>query len=222
MSQTLNIPDEIDLADFIAKEAHDLKSPFNRGLGFLKLVLKGMDGPISDQAREDLSTAYQSALYSLALMNGLVEMAHLSRGGRDLYLNTHQVDHQLRQVMVEWKRFTPKPTDIDIQIQAPPTLFVVDELRFRQCIANWISFVVEYAQEETAVEIRVEDDPGGLRFFISSSGKKLRPPPACDLTLYGYVARRLLEAHQGKMEKLEETEGGACVEFIFPKVSTAD
>ena len=55
MSKILQIPNEIDLAAFISKEAHDIKSPFNRALGFLKLVLEGFDGPISEQAKNDLT-----------------------------------------------------------------------------------------------------------------------------------------------------------------------
>jgi signal transduction histidine kinase len=77
MSKELHVPSEIDLAAFVSKEAHDLKSPFNRALGFLKLVLKGMDGPISDQAKEDLTIAYLNIQYTLAMISALVDMARL-------------------------------------------------------------------------------------------------------------------------------------------------
>ena len=52
---------------------------------------------------------------------------------------------------MDLRRLAPKPGKIEIGLQAPPALLEVDEIRFRQCIANWISYVVEFVQEEQAV-----------------------------------------------------------------------
>lgn len=217
MSKERSIPTELDLAAFISKEAHDLKSPFNRALGFLKLVLKGMDGPISDQAKEDLTIAYLNIQYTLAMINALVDMARLGRGERQLTLDSHAVDYVLQQTISEWQRKYHKENPVEINFSAPPIRIQADEIIIRQGIAQWISYVNEFVQEQAQIEIQVEAQPEVCQFSIESRGVKRQPPPECDLTMYGFVAQKILELHQGELLSLAETDQGACVRFSLPK-----
>ena len=217
MPSNLEIPNEVDLVAFISKEAHDLKSPFNRVLGFLKLVLKGMDGPIPDQAREDLTTVYQNSLYSLVLMSGLVEMARLGRGERKPTLTACQTDLLAQQVVVEWKRQSPKEFPVEVVSSAPTALVQADEFLLRQCLGNWMSYVLEFLLGEGKIELQVEEGQHDCQFQVRSSGKKNPRPPECDLTMYGYLAQRLLALNEGYLQQLTEDEQGALVRFSLPK-----
>jgi signal transduction histidine kinase len=216
MPNELHIPSELDLTAFISKEAHDLKSPFNRALGFLKLVLKGMDGPISDQAKEDLTIAYLNMQYTLAMINALVDMARLGRGERHLTLDSHPVDYILQQTASEWQRKYHKENPVEINFSAPPIQIQADEIMIRQGISQWISYVNEFVQEDARIDIQVEAQSEVCQFNIESRGTKRQPPPECDLTMYGFVAQKILELHQGELLRLEETEQGACVQFRLP------
>jgi signal transduction histidine kinase len=217
MPTELHFPTDIDVTEFLSKEAHDLKSPFNRILGFTKLILRGMDGPISEQAKEDLSTAYHNSLQALLFMSSLIEMARLSRGEKKPRLVESQVDLLIKQVIVDWKRTYPKEKLPEIKSSAPSISIPVDEALFRQCLSYWISYVLEFTPEEPQVEIQVEDQPDACRFTVRSQGKKLLPPPLCDLTLYGYIAHRILELHQGVLVSALEDDNGAVVQFQLPK-----
>jgi K+-sensing histidine kinase KdpD len=233
MSGSLEIPSEIDLAEFIAREAHDLKSPFNRVMGFIKLVLKGMDGPISDQAQADLTTAYQNSLYALAMLSGLVEIARLECGERTPIPAPCQVDLLVPQLIVDWKRMFPKETPVEVRSTLPAVTLHVDEMLLRLCLSGWMSYVAEFVQgtefrdqgtEEKGqapagilVEIQVEDRGHTCQFQVRSLGQKRDRPPECDLTLYGYVAQRLVALNGGYLQQLIEDEQGALVRFSLPK-----
>jgi K+-sensing histidine kinase KdpD len=217
MSKELHVPSEIDLAAFVSKEAHDLKSPFNRALGFLKLVLKGMDGPISDQAKEDLTIAYLNIQYTLAMISALVDMARLGRGERQLTPESHPVDFVLQQTISEWQRKYHKENPVEINFSAPQIQIQADEIIIRQGIAQWISYVNEFVQEQARIDIQVEAQSEAILFNIESRGLKRQPPPECDLTMYGFVAQKIVELHQGKLLKLLETDQGARVQFSLPK-----
>jgi K+-sensing histidine kinase KdpD len=233
MSSNLEIPTEIDLAEFIAREAHDLKSPFNRVMGFIKLVLKGMDGPISNQAQGDLTTAYQNSLYALAMMSGLVEIARLERGERTPTPADCSLDLSVQQMIVDWKRMFPKETPVEVHSTVPAVSLQVDEMLLRQCLSAWMSYVAEFVQGEgireqetggsgqgsggVVVEIRGEDRGHSCEFQVRSLGKKRERPPECDLTIYGYVAQRLVALNGGYLQELAEDEQGAWVRFSFPK-----
>ncbi|MBK9210573.1 MAG: hypothetical protein IPL71_20740 [Anaerolineales bacterium] len=60
--------------------SHDLKTPLNAIIGFTKIVIKGMDGPINEMQKTDLTTAFNGSQRMLILLNNLVEMAHLNNG----------------------------------------------------------------------------------------------------------------------------------------------
>ena len=211
MSKVLQIPAEMDISAFISKEAHDLKSPFNRAMGFLKLVLKGMDGPITDQAKEDLTIAYLNAQYTLTMISALVDMSRLGRGERNLTLDLHPVDYLLQQAVSEWQRKYHKENSVGINFSTPEAQIRADEILLRQCIQNWMSYVNEFVQQEARIEIQVESQFETCVFSIESSGKKLQPPPECDLTMYGFVAQKMLELHHGERLLLEETDRGAKI-----------
>lgn len=217
MSNNLHLPTDIDLTAFISKEAHDLKSPFNRAMGFLKLVMKGMDGPISDQAREDLTVSFQNTQYALMLMNGLVQAARLIRDEREMSPVDCPIENLLQQVIAEWKRQYPKEKPVEVTFSTPAVSLHADDAAVRQCISNWISYVAEFAPDDGVVDIQVEELPGACRIKLQSTGARSAPPPECDLTLYGYVALRLLQLSQGVLLRAEETDHGALVQFTLPK-----
>jgi len=91
------------------------------------------------------------------------------------------------------------------------------EMLLRQALSSWISFVAEYAQEDTTVDIQVEPQGQSCLFTIRSTGKKTLPPPECDLTLYGYIASRIMELLHADLRRAEENEGGgALIQFALP------
>jgi K+-sensing histidine kinase KdpD len=217
MGQNLQIPTEVDMAAFISKEAHDLKSPFNRAMGFLKLVLKGMDGPISDQAKEDLTVAYQNTQYTLTMMAALVDISRLGRGERKPTLKAVPIDYLLQQTLTEWTRKYYKENPVELSLSAPEAQIRGDEIMLRQCLAYWISYVNEFVQEAAKIDVQVVEKPDHCIFTIHSRGEKRLQPPECDLILFGYTAKGILDLHQGELIRLEEDEQGALVQFSLPK-----
>ncbi len=217
MPKKLEFPTEIDLTEFISKEAHDLKSPFNRIHGFIKMVQKGMDGPIPDQARDDLTTAYLNSLHAASLMSGLIEMARLSQGSRKLTLSGCPADGLLKQAVVDWKKTSMKENQVQITVQAPPAGILVDEFSIRQGLSNWISFVVSFMEENIQVEITAEEEAEACLFTLRGAGKKLSHPPECELTMYHVIARQILDMHHGVFRSIEADEHGVSVQFTLPK-----
>ncbi len=219
MTQKLQIPEEIDLTAFISKEAHDLKSPFNRALGFLKLVLKGMDGPISEQAREDLTVVYLNAQYAFTMIGALVDLSRLTRGERKPALAPLPTDYLIQQAVTEWNRKYHKENSVEITFTAPEIQVNADEILFRQGLLYWMLYVNEFAQGESKLEIVVEHRSPEVIFTLTSRGEKQTPPPECDLTLYGFAARKILELHHGNLLRLEETDNGAIAQFSLSAAS---
>ncbi len=54
-----------------SRMAHDLKTPINAITGFSKVILKGIDGPITDFQREDLTSIYEAGQRLLVMVDDL-------------------------------------------------------------------------------------------------------------------------------------------------------
>ena len=130
-------PEQLDLAAFISEEAHDLKSPFNRILGFTKMLMKGMSGPITDMQKDDLTTVYQNSSQAMTMMSNLVDMARLSRGEKSFAPSESEVNRLLNQVVAYWKQNkADKQVEFEINTFAPEIPISVEEPLMRQGILN--------------------------------------------------------------------------------------
>jgi len=216
MPTDLNIPNDIDLTTFIFKQAHDLKSPFNRIMGFIKLVLKGLDGPISDEARSDLDTAFENSQTALNYMNGLVEIARLVGGERGFECSDYDLNDLLQQAVDDWKKLSPKSPQVEVNYSAPACVVYVDAMMMRRCLFYWMAYVVEFVQRDIQVEIQIDKPNDACLVSIRSIGKKLRLAPECDQTMYGYIARSLVERQGGEILSAEQDEQGTQVRFKLP------
>jgi hypothetical protein len=80
-------------------------------------------------------------------------------------------------------------------------------------LVNWFAYVQAYTPQDAQVAVQVVEAAPGWTFTIRSSGVKGPPPPESKLALSGFIARRLLELHQGVLSGIEEHEDGVEVRF---------
>jgi signal transduction histidine kinase len=75
---------------FISSSSHDLRSPLNPIIGFSKLLLKGMDGPLTDLQRGDVEIIYDAGN---KLHQMLLNVIFISKIEAELmYLQCHKID----------------------------------------------------------------------------------------------------------------------------------
>jgi signal transduction histidine kinase len=213
-----SLPEEIDLAEFISAEAHDLKSPFNRILGFTKMMLKGMSGPISDMQRDDLNTVYQNGSQAMTMMSNLVDMARLSRGEKSFTPGECEANRMLGQVVAYWKQNkADKQVEFEVITFAPEIPLTADEPLLRQGILNLALYLAEYTQLPAQMILQVEQDPEGLLFSLRSQGKKNPTPVAIDMTMSAYIGQAIIKLHRGQFRKTEGDDEGGLIQFVLPK-----
>lgn len=210
-------PPDIDLAAFISEQAHDLKSPFNRVLGFIKLVMEGYDGPISAEAKEDLSVAHINTQYTLVMLDALVDIARLGRGEIIPVLGAQPLQLTWQKTISEWQRKYHRKNPVEINLSGPEVEILADEVIIRRCFKYWVYYVSEFAAEIATINISAEERPDICLLTIQSSGSKRLDPPECDLTLYGLTAKGFLDLHQGELHQLVDDAHGALVQFSLPK-----
>ena len=66
--------------EIVASIAHDLRSPLNAIIGFSRVMLKGIDGPLSEMQATDLQAVYANGQAMLEMVDDLIDLAKAESG----------------------------------------------------------------------------------------------------------------------------------------------
>ena len=215
----LDLPRQLDLEELIAREAHDLRSPYNLIVGFSKMLQSGPNPSYPpEQRREDAEAIYRSGQRALLLMNSLIDMARLNRHEKETGPSEVGIKSLVEQSLAFWKKFNLTSTlQTDFQINTTLILFVTDDVLARQTLCSFIMVVAQYIDPQAKVTVTVEEEPAWLVFKVTGEGKKAQPFSQLDLQLQGCLGQALVELQQGELRVAEETDAGAVIVFTLPK-----
>jgi len=202
-----------ELDDFLDWASHDLKTPLNAVIGFSKLVIKGIDGPINETQTTDLTTVFNGGQRMLSLLSNLVDIARLNNG-----IILSREEKNLATLITEsaerWKTQNPtKPLTSDVQIASPT--YSVDPQQMRHIITHLLSFAAVRVTEG-AVSLSATENEQGLHVNIQSTGKKSVDKMEMDSAMLGFIASSLIKLHGGKMNEPLETDDGMLLSFSLP------
>jgi len=83
----------------VSRMGHDLKTPINAITGFSRVILKGIDGPITDFQREDLTSIYEAGQQLLTMINDLYSVQKQDAARTLTYGSPYAVSELLSDVL---------------------------------------------------------------------------------------------------------------------------
>jgi K+-sensing histidine kinase KdpD len=187
----------------------------NTIIGFTRVVIKGIDGPINENQSADLGTAFTSSQRMLLLINNLVDMARLNIGHVNLRRAEVDMAALLKEAAEKWQATTPaKKVTLDINLPQPT--FSVDNLHMRSVVSSLLSYAAVRVTEGSILLTarNTEDD---LQVTIQSAGKKALDKAELDSAMYDFVCAALIKLHGGKMDPPQETDDGLLLHFSLPR-----
>jgi K+-sensing histidine kinase KdpD len=214
----LDLPRQLDLEELIAREAHDLRSPYNLIIGFSKM-LQNEPGPNypPELQHADAEAIYRAGQRALLLTNSLIDIARLNRHEKEASPEEVGIKSLVEQSLAFWKKFNLTSTlQTEYQINATATLFRADEALVRQTLCSFIMVVAQHVDPQATVTLTVAEEPGWLVFTVAGVGARAQPFSQLDLHMQGYLGRALVELQQGELRTAEETADGAVIAFALP------
>lgn len=145
-------------AEFLTNMSHALRTPLNSVIGFSRVMLKELDGPLTDLQQADLSTIYESGRQLLGLINDMLELSHLDLGVAPF--SPREVDlREIIEGVMATAQALARGKRLQVYAELPPALPTIytDDRRVRQVILALLSNAVKFTEEGT-IRLRVAVD----------------------------------------------------------------
>ena len=150
-------------SQFLANMSHELRTPLNSIIGFSRVILKGIDGPVTDMQQQDLTAIYNSGQHLLGLINDVLDLARIEAGKMELNFEEVHLAEMVNSVMSTAKGLVKeKPIKLLQRIPADMPSLRGDTMRVRQVLLNLISNASKFTEEGSiTVEAFVQKGPTG-------------------------------------------------------------
>jgi signal transduction histidine kinase len=155
---------------FLANMSRELRMPLNNIIGFSRVILKGIDGPITDLQRQDLGAIYESGQQLLALFNDILDIAQIEAGSIELEIRPVDIGEIAESVIPTANALIQgRPLELvcEISPNLPPVL--ADPHRLRQVLVKLLSNAAKFTQEGE-IKLRVWRRDGQILTSVIDTG----------------------------------------------------
>lgn len=236
--------------EFLAIISHELRTPLNSIIGFSGILLKGLDGPLTEAQSHDLQIIKDSGEHLLSLIQDILDVSQINAG--KVELEYEEIDLQeFVQGMLNAVSAMVAEKPISLQEEIDPDLppLYADKRRVRQIMLNLLSNAVKFTKEgqivvqarvvealnasteqiEPFLEVRVSDTGIGIpkdkqgdifKEFVMVDGSSSRCFEGVGLGLP--ITKKLVELHGGRMWLKSEPGRGSTFAFILPLIPPRD
>jgi len=227
-------------SQFLANMSHELRTPLNSIIGFSRVIIKGIDGPLTEMQEQDLTTIYNSGQHLLNLINDILDQAKIQAGKMDLqsdYFDMKGVVDAVRSIGIGLVK--DKPIDIFVDVQAGMPKTFGDEFRTRQVLLNLVSNAAKFTREgainivgytqadpETGqMMVRVDVNDTGIGIAESDMGLLFEAFRQVDSSLTRTqggtglglpIAKSLIEMQNGRMVVASRINAGSTFSILLP------
>jgi signal transduction histidine kinase len=228
---------ERERADFLAALSHELRTPLNVILGFADVLLSEVDGPLSPEARENLTVVRQSGSHLRSLINDILDLSALETGRLNLQLRKTNLWTIAADVVRE-SRLSAESKDLSIELRGEPVEAIADQLRVRQVLGNLVSNAVKFTNRgSVVVTVGKSDDHAALSVADTGPGIATEEQTAVfeeyrqsgDWQARGAgtglglaITRRLVRMHGGRIELESRLGEGSRFTVLLPLAGPPD
>jgi len=219
-------------SEFVSVVSHELKTPVALIKGYTSTLRRKDVEWDSKVLQNSLQVIEEEADRLTLLIENLLDASRLQAGGMDLKHSDIALPQLIKRLA---ERFQVQTQEHKINVDMPENFPVIlgDEIRIEQVLKNLISNAIKYASDgvitvsgrarKDEVIICVTDEGPGIatgdmphifdRFYRAPETSRKTKGAGLGL----YLARAIVEAHNGRMWADPKTEKGARICFCLPR-----
>ncbi len=220
---------------FLAMAAHDLRDPLVVAKDFLRLMLEGSTGPLTDEQKDALQKIHSSTESMSILVNDLLDLNTFETDPVSVQpASTNLGEILLLSASLYNVHAKAKGISIRFDLQEPLGMVTVDPERIKQVIGNLLSNAIKFSREGSTVTIHSRRKNGLVEIGVTDQGpglseserellfRKFHPPdtppaPAGHSIGLGLaISKRIVEAHGGTIAYSTSAGDGSTFSFTLP------
>ncbi len=220
--------------------SYELRTPLNSIIGFSRVILKGIDGPVNETQKQDLNAIYNSGQHLLTLINNILDLSKIDAGKMELQITELNLSDLVNGVMSTAVGLVKdKPIRLSHTIPADLPTVQADQTRVRQILLNFVSNATKFTEKGTITvtaapvvspvgkqEVMITISDTGEGIAQDDLGKLFQPFSQVDDSptrktggtgLGLSICRSMVEMHGGRIGVLKSEPGkGSTFYFTLP------
>jgi two-component system sensor histidine kinase KdpD len=231
----VDIQSERTRSALLSAVSHDLRTPLATIQGALSGVLEQGMRLTPEQHRDLLQTAHDETEHLNRLVHNLLELTRAESGGLHLRKEWQSVEEIVGAALTRLEhRLLNRPLSVDVPSDLP--LLFVDELLIEQVLLNLLENADRYSPPGAAILVLARARPASVAVEVCDNGPGFAPGEEQRVFEKFYrgssakgrgagigltICAAIVEAHGGKIEAGNRTEGGAWIRFSLPLIPDA-
>ncbi len=156
--------------EFLANMSHELRTPLNSIIGFSRVILKGIDGPLTEMQQTDLQAIYDSGQHLLGLINSILDLSKIEAGKMELSFEPCNLKDVIRTVMsASVALVKDKPVELLQDVPEDLPTIIADAQRIRQVLLNLMSNAAKFT-DHGYIRLRVRHDEERVIISVEDTG----------------------------------------------------
>jgi signal transduction histidine kinase len=155
--------------EFLANISHELRTPLTAVLGYISILQEELSGPLTDRQRNDLAGVKRSSERLLELIENLLELTTLKRGGLEVQLS----EFDPREVIQDAIAGAPTlPEGVRLEVQTPDGTLpqaVTDRKKIAKVVISLLSNAYKFTAGGT-VTISLAIADGDMVLSVADTG----------------------------------------------------
>lgn len=227
-------------SQFLANMSHEFRTPLNSIIGFSKVILTGIDGPINETQKQDLSAIHNAGQYLLRLVNDILDITKIEAGNMKLNMVKTNISNLISSLLPNAENLV-KDKVIKIEFNPAddlPEIFI-DKNRISQVLINLLTNAVKFTEygkitistsleklpnKQKVVMVKIKDSGIGINkkdqeklFKPFSQAQSQENSRTFGSGLGLAISKSIIELHKGQIGLLESIPGGGSTfYFILP------
>lgn len=156
--------------EFVSTVSHELRTPLTSIAGSLGLIKGGVLGEVPEPMTQMLDIAYQNSVRLSHLINDLLDMDKLVAGKMAFDLQNHDLYPLLQNSIASNRSYAEQHNVELVLLDDLPCAVRVDDIRFQQVLANFLSNAIKFSTPQSQVYVFSERRQERVRINVVDHG----------------------------------------------------
>jgi signal transduction histidine kinase len=222
-------------SEFISAVSHELRTPLTSIKGYASILMAGKLGGVPDQVKERLGKINTHSDNLVKLINDLLDISRIESGRVEMKMGKCNLSHMIENVH---DLLTPQMKEKGVQWslnidQAVPEI-MLDASQAERIFINLISNAIKFTPEGGTISVSAQLEDGTVTIKVSDTGIGISETDMTRLFNEFYrvdnqinqnvkgtglglsLAKKIVEAHKGKMWVTSKLNAGTTFHFTLP------